>query len=209
MNNLTQMSCMDFTAALAAKSPAPGGGGGAALAGALGVALAGMVGSYTVGKEQYAAVEGDVKKLMSEAERLRVKLLSLVNADGDAFEPLSKAYSIPGDDPTRDRALEEAAINACQAPIEMVKCCAKAISLLKEMLKKGSTMLISDVGCGALLCKAAMESAAMNVYVNTRILKDRTMARKIERELDAHLQVYLPMADQIARTVTQYLRKKG
>ena len=209
MNNLTQISCADFAGALASKASVPGGGGAAAMAGALGIALCSMVGNFTVGKKAYAAVEDDVKAMMVKAEELRLRLLALVQADALAFAPLSRAYGIPKDDPTRAQVMEEATLNACKAPIEMVRCCADAIGLLWEMLAKGSKMLISDVGCGALLCKAAMESAAMNVYVNTRILKDRTMARKIERELDAHLQVYLPMADQIARTVTQYLRKKG
>ena len=52
--------------------------------------------------------------------------------------------------------------------------------MLEEMLEKGSTLLISDVGCAALLCRAAMESAAMNVYVNTRLLRDRGRVTEIE-----------------------------
>ena len=209
MNNLTQISCADFAGALASKASVPGGGGAAAMAGALGIALCSMVGNFTVGKKAYAAVEDDVKAMMARAEELRLRLLELVQADALAFAPLSRAYGIPKDDPTRAQVMEEATLNACKAPIEMVRCCADAIGLLWEMLAKGSKMLISDVGCGALLCKAAMESAAMNVFVNTKTLPDRAQAEAIEDEIDDLMDKYVLMADDIAEQVTIYIRKKG
>lgn len=209
MNNLTQISCVDFADALASKASVPGGGGAAAMAGALGVALCSMVGNFTVGKKKYAEGEEDVKAIMAKAETLRVRLLELVQADALAFAPLSKAYAIPKDAPGRDQMLEEATLNACKAPIEMVRCCAQSIDLLEEMLAKGSKMLISDVGCGALLSKAAMESAALNVFVNTKTLIDKALAQKIDREIDTLLNDYIPKADVIAKAVTDYIRKDG
>ena len=208
MNQLTEFSCSGFAEALAAKAPVPGGGGAAALAGALGVALCSMAGNFTAGKPKFAAVEEDVRRMLSEGETLRTRLLELVNADADNFEPLSKAYAIPKDDPNRAQVMEEAALNACQAPMEMVRCCGKALLLLEEMLEKGSKMLISDVGCGALLCKAAMECAALSVFVNTGILKNRESAARLEQEVDDALQIYLPLADKIATSVTAYIRKE-
>lgn len=206
MDNMTKISCESFAEALASKASVPGGGGAAAMAGALGIALCSMVGNFTVGKKKYAAVEEDVKVMMGKAEALRLRLLELVQADALAFAPLSKAYAIPKDDPSRDKVMEEATLNACQAPIEMVRCCAQAIGLLEEMLEKGSRMLISDVGCGAVLCRAAMESAAMNVFVNTKTLLDREEARRIEEEVDTLMQTWLPVADTVARKVTAYIR---
>lgn len=206
MDNMTKISCESFAEALASKASVPGGGGAAAMAGALGIALCSMVGNFTVGKKKYAAVEEDVKVMMGKAEALRLRLLELVQADALAFAPLSKAYAIPKDDPDRDRVMEEATLNACQAPIEMVRCCAQAIALLEEMLEKGSRMLISDVGCGAVLCRAAMESAAMNVFVNTKTLLDREEALRIEGEVDDLMQTWLPAADAVARKVTEIIR---
>ena len=78
----------------------------------------------------------------------------------------------------------------------------------EEMLEKGSKMLISDVGCGALLCKAAMESAALNVFVNTGTLRDQETAAKMEQQVDETLKTYLPLADKIAASVTAYIRKE-
>ena len=82
------------------------------------------------------------------------------------------------------------------------------MDLLAEMLEKGSAMLLSDVGCGALLCRAAMESAAMNVFVNTTSLRDRALARSMEAEVDELLERYVPQAESIAETVKRRLRKE-
>lgn len=209
MKKLTDLSCTAFAEVLASKAPVPGGGGAAALAGALGVALCSMVGNFTTGKKKYAAYEDDVQRMLAEGEILRARLLELVEADAAAFEPLSRAYAIPKEDPTRDAVLEEAALNACKAPMEMVSCCGEALLLLEEMLEKGSRLLLSDVGCGALLCKAAMESAAMNVFVNTGSLQDRAVAVGMERQVDETLEKYLPMAERIAASVTATLRKES
>ena len=209
MEKLTERSCRDFAEVLASKASVPGGGGAAALAGALGTALCSMVGNFTVGKKKYAAVEADVQKMLTQSETLREKLLDLVDADARAFEPLSKAYAIPKEDPTHDAVLEEATLRACEAPMEMVRCCGRAIDMLEEMLNKGSVMLVSDVGCGALLCGAAMESAAMNVYINTGSLRDRDRAKSMETEVDALLAAYVPKAEEIAKAVNLRIRKEG
>ena len=151
---LVEKSCADFAAVLASKAPVPGGGGAAALVGALGTALCSMVGNLTVGRKKYAAVEADIRSALKQAEKVQAELLELVDKDAEAFEPLSRAYSISKDDPTREVTLENATRSACQAPLEMMCAICKAIELLEEMLEKGSVTLVSDVGCGALCCGA-------------------------------------------------------
>lgn len=209
MNHLTKISCADFAQALAARTPVPGGGGAAALAGALGTALCSMAANFTAGKKKFAAVENDIQRILSEGEVLRLHLLDLVDADAVAFEPLSKAYAIPKDDPDRVQIMEEAAVNACRVPLEILSSCAAVMRLLEEMLEKGSKMLISDVGCGALLCKAAMECAALSVYVNTAVLHNRETAARLEREAEALLAINRPLADSIAASVAAYIKKEG
>lgn len=206
MNHLTSLSCNAFAEALAARAPVPGGGA-AAMVGALGTALCSMAGNFTAGKKKFAAVEADVQRMLADCEALRIRFLELVDMDAEAFVPMSKAYAIPKDDPNREQILEEAAQNACKAPLEMVRCCAKVLVLLEEMLEKGSRLLLADVGCGALLCRAAMESAAMNVFVNTAVLRDRETAARLEQQVDEVLKVCLPLADKIAAAVTAYIRK--
>ena len=98
---LEEMTLAQFAEQLAAKTPVPGGGGASALMGALGAALGSMVANYTVGKRKYAAVEEEVQDILARMEELRKKLLELVEEDAAAFEPLSRAYAIPKDDPSR------------------------------------------------------------------------------------------------------------
>ncbi len=208
-DKLTEKSCASFAEALASKSSVPGGGAAAALVGALGIALCSMVGNFTVGKKKYAAVEDEVQAILGRAESLRRRFLELVEADAVAFEPLSRAYAIPKEDPQRNEILEKATLEAYAAPVEMVKCCTRAIDLLEEMRVKGSVMLLSDVGCGALLCRGAIEAAAMNVFINTKNLQDRDAADKIERDVDEALNEYLPKADVIAEAVMNRIRGRA
>jgi len=196
----------DFASALAAREPVPGGGGAAAYVGALGVALCSMVGSFTTGKRTYAAVEDDVRRMLAEATEVRLRLLRLVEEDAEAFFPLSKAYAIPRDDPNRAKTLEEATKGACVAPLDMMRQICHAIELLEEMGEKGSKMLYSDIGCGALLCRAALEAASLNIFVNTKTLRDRDFAQRIEAEADEMLASYVPRARACAEQVTRKIR---
>lgn len=209
VKSLIESSCSDFAAVLASKASVPGGGGAAALTGALGVALCSMVGNFTVGKKKYAAYEEDVKAILEKGEMLRCQLLELVEADAKAFVPLAEAYAIPKDDPRRDDVLEQATVNACKAPVEIVHRCADGIELLEKMLEKGSVMLISDVGCGALLCKAAMESAAMNVFINTKGMRNRSYAAATEDEINVILNIYGEKANHIIKCVNDKLKGEG
>lgn len=209
MNHLTTLSCTAFADALAAKASVPGGGGAAAMVGALSAALCSMVGNFTAGKKKYAAYEADIQRILAEAEDLRRCLLALVDADAAGFEPLAKAYAIPREDPDRDAVMEKATLQACAAPMQMLFACGDVLVLLEELLEKGSRLLLADVGCGAYLCRAAMESAALSVFVNTGTLKSRETAAELEQQVDRILRMYLPMAERIAASVTGYIRKEN
>lgn len=209
MNHLTTLSCTAFAEALAAKASVPGGGGAAAMVGALSAALCSMVGNFTAGKKKYAAYEADIQRILAEAEDLRRCLLALVDADAAGFEPLAKAYAIPKEDPDRDAVMEKATLQACAAPMQMLFACGDVLVLLEELLEKGSRLLLADVGCGAYLCRAAMESAALSVFVNTGTLKSRETAAELEQQVDRILRMYLPMAERIAASVTGYIRKEN
>jgi len=203
---LVDRSCEDFARMLASNAPVPGGGGAAALVGAFGAALCSMAGNLTLGRKKYAAVEDDIRKLLAEGETVRSRLLELADEDAAAFEPLSRAYSIPKDEPGRAETLEAATLRACAAPLEMMRCCCRAIDLLAEMLNKGSVLLVSDVGCGAICCRAALESAALNIFVNTKTLKNRAEAESLDADADEMLQTYGARAGRVAEEVTRRLR---
>lgn len=203
---LTELSCSGFAGELAAKRSVPGGGGAAAYAGALAAALCSMVGNFTTGKRRYAVYEDDVQRMLAEAEAVRIRLIQLVDEDAEAFYPLSKAYGIPKEDPTRAETLEAATKGACKAPVEMMEQICRAIALLEEMGEKGSRMLLSDVGCGALLARAALEAASLNVFINTKSLADRSFAEATERHADELLAEYVPRAEVVEREVMAHIR---
>lgn len=195
-----------FTEELASPAPVPGGGGASALAGAIGISLGDMVGELTTGKKKYADVEEDIQVLMKRAQALRVKLLGFVDGDAEAFAPLAKAYGIPKDDPTRDAVMESALQVACSVPMDILRTCGDAIDIIGEFAAKGSRLAVSDAGCGAILCKAAMQAASLNIYINTKSMKDRALAQALEAEADALLSGYTQKADDIFNSVMAGIR---
>ena len=203
---LLRQSFEEFIDVLGSKEPVPGGGGASAMVGAAGCALGTMVGSLTVGKKKYADVEEEIKTLMAQAQALRERFLELVDGDAEAFAPLAKAYGIPRTDPDRDRIMEEALMTACGVPMEIMRACGEAIDLIDIFAQKGSRLAVSDAGCGAVLCKAAMQAASLNVYINTKSMKNREEAQKLEKEADTLLEKYTAEADNIYASVVNSIR---
>ena len=207
---LMNLSCEAFLEDLAGSAPAPGGGGAAALVGAAGAALGNMVGSLTVGKKKYAAVEVDILILNRRAAALRKRLEGLVQADADAFTPLAAAYKLPKETPEQQAhkaaVLEAALEGACAVPLEIMSACCEGIALAAEYAEKGSVMAVSDAGCAALFCKAALQAAGLNVSINTRLMADNAHAAALNAQADAMLAEFVPQADQIYEKLTHSLR---
>lgn len=201
--DLLNSSVTSFTEQLASPAPVPGGGGASALVGAIGIALGDMVGELTVGKKKYADVEEDIRALMSRAQELRQRLLRCVEKDAELFEPLSRAYGIPKDDPTRDTVMEKCLHDAASAPLEIFDLCCECIELQREFAAKGSKLVISDAATGVVFCWSAMYGAAVNVKVNTKLMKDRAYAEKINAHIDEQMAKYWPIAERVYEEVYQ------
>ena len=199
--DFTKNSCRDFVAVLASNEPVPGGGGAAALVGAIGTALGNMVGSLTVGKKKYAAVEEEIIALKAKSDALQTELLDQVPADAEGFAPLAKAYGIPKDDPTRDAVLEEATLTACKVPMRIMELCCEAIDVIAVFAEKGSRLAVSDAGCGAVCCKAGLQAASLNVFINTKSLKNRETAEAMNKKCLDMLDTYGAKADAIFASV--------
>ena len=195
--DMTMVTCRKFVEVLASSEPAPGGGGAAALVGAIGTALGNMVGSLTVGKKKYADVEAEIIALKEKCDALQTELLNQVEADEINFLPLAKAYGIPKDDPNRDKIMEEATLIACSTPMKIMELCCEAIEYIKVFADKGSRLAVSDAGCGAVCCKAALQAASLNVFINTKSLADRVVAEELNDKTNALLNKYCAMADEI------------
>ena len=190
-----------FLAALASKAPTPGGGGAAALCGALAIALGNMVGNLTLGKKKYADVQEDIKALNEKAEALRADFVALIDADAEAFAPLSKAYGIPKDDPERADVMESALLKAVQPPMEIMRKCVKALEVISEYATKGSALAISDAGCAAALARAAADAAALNVRINTKSMTDHKVANHLNVEANSLVMHCNLVAEEIYDTV--------
>lgn len=203
--DMTTQSCRAFVDALASSAPAPGGGGAAALVGAIGTALGNMVAELTLGKPKYAAVEEKILALKARCDGLRQELLAQVEADERGFLPLAKAYGIPKDDPRREEILEQATLAACEAPMKIMELCAGAIECLDELARIGSRLAVSDAGCGAVLCKAAMQAASLNIFINTKTMKDRSRAEELNRRTQELLTRYGNAAEAIFAHVQEEL----
>lgn len=202
--------CNEFVEVLASKAPVPGGGGASALVGAVGTALGNMVGSLTVGKKKYADVEAEMWELKGKADVLQKELLTLIERDAEVFEPLSRAYGMPRE--TEEEKAEKARVmeivlkEACSVPMEIMEKCCEALDLIVEFAAKGSALAISDAGVGAVFCKAALQGASLNVYINTKSMKNREYAEELNQKADAMLEKYTKIADEVFESVLGRLK---
>lgn len=187
MSNIPQWSCEKFLDETFSKAPVPGGGGVAALVGSIGVALAGMVGNLTTGKKKYAEYQADIERILTDARTLQDELLSLIDKDAENFYPLSQCYGLPAET-DEEKAIKEEKMQAAlkvaiTAPIEIVKLSYKAIKLHEELMTKGSKLAVSDVGCGVVCLKAALQSGWLNVMINLKSITDEAYVKSITDEL--------------------------
>ena len=207
----TEKSCKKFIEAAASKEPVPGGGSVAALAGALGTSLGHMVGALTVGKKKYADVEEEMMELMKEGRALQKDLLDLVQADIDMFEPLSKLYSMKAENDEkiaeRDRLMEEALEHASAVPLQIMDKCGRAIELSVAFAKRGSKIAVSDAGSSAILCKAALQAASLNVFINTKMMQNRARAEELNELCAIKMMKYTSLADEVFECVSNQLKK--
>ena len=209
-NPFVTLSIDEFTSRLSSKDPVPGGGGTAALAGALGIALGEMVANLTIGKQKYADVENEIQNIKESAEPLRKELLTLVERDAEVFAPLSDAYRMPENSEIekteKERVMQDCLKKASLVPLEIMDKCAEAIPLIEELASKGSVIAVSDAGCAAALIKAAILSAWLNVRINIRLIKDEEFVTETNSHGNDLLAEYIPRADKVYDGVVAKLR---
>jgi methenyltetrahydrofolate cyclohydrolase len=185
---VTQRSVETFLDELASGNPTPGGGSAAAIMGAMGAALISMVCNVTIGKKGYEAVEGEMKAVLHESEKVRRRLTDMVAEDIAAFDSIMAAYKLPKttdeDKATRAAAIQAGLRRATEAPLDCARACAEVIVLARRASEHGYLNVISDGGVGVLAGFTALRSAALNVYINVPALKDRAFAERATAELE-------------------------
>ncbi|MGN0159423.1 MAG: cyclodeaminase/cyclohydrolase family protein [Brotaphodocola sp.] len=194
---------------LASKNPVPGGGGASALGGALAAALGQMVANLTVGKKRYADVEEEMQQSLLSLSRLQEELLELADQDAQVFAPLAAAYSMPTgtaeEKAEKDRVMEERLLAASLVPIRIMEKAAEVLDIVDILEQKGSKMAVSDAGVAAQFARSALTGAVMNVYINTRSMKNRELADKLNAKSDKLLVDGMKLADEIYNRVLKKL----
>lgn len=190
-----------FIEELASSAPTPGGGGAAAYAGALASALASMVGNLTVGKKTYREVETQVIASLERLTGLRQELLALVDADAEAFAPLSAAYRMPRESPEEQQAYQEALqsalVGATEVPLKIMETCLSVLDETAFMAENGSRLARSDAGVAAVFGKAALQGASLNVRINLRSIADESAADAYAQTMERLLSEGCGKADEI------------
>jgi glutamate formiminotransferase/formiminotetrahydrofolate cyclodeaminase len=174
--SLVKMDVREFCNETLSDSPAPGGGSVAALMGALGASLGGMVANLSAGKRGWDDKLEYFSDWAVKAQQLKDELLSLVDEDTTAFNKVMDAFGLPresADEKTaRAAAIAEATKHAAEVPLKVMETASKSYALLAEMAERGNPASVSDVGVGALATRACIEGAALNVRINLGQLKD-------------------------------------
>lgn len=209
--NISEKTCVEFVDVLASKAAVPGGGGAAALVGAIGMALGSMVCNLTIGKKKYAEYEETIKEILSKASKLEKDLLEMIDEDAKGFYPLSKAYGLPTstdeEKQIKEETMQKALKVACEVPINIVRACHKAIKLHEELVDKGSRLAISDVGVGVQCLRAAILSAELNVVININSIKDEEYVTKVNTEVKELVEDGVKICDEVFRKVEIALGK--
>ena len=172
-----------FLSDLASSLPSPGGGGAAALCGALAAGLASMVVALSIGKKQCAAHEAKLSGLGIRAE----------------------AASLPKDTPERAEILESCLRQAASAPKKIADACCAVIELAEGCAACGSRLVLSDAATAAALAGGALRGAVINVKVNTALMRDREYAESLSAELEEKEREYAVRADAVCNAVAAAL----
>lgn len=187
---MLEMTISEFTSASASKAPVPGGGGVSALCGSLAASLAEMVTNLTAGKKRYAEYEEEIQQIMKDTEVLREELLACIQKDAEAFAPLAEAYGMDRSAEGYAERMEACLKAAAQPPFEILKYCTQVIEHDERLAVIGSRIAVSDAGTSVMLAHGAMYGAFLNVRVNTRLMKDRKYADRLEQEAEKLLNEY-------------------
>ncbi|WP_264049188.1 methenyltetrahydrofolate cyclohydrolase [Methylobacterium flocculans] len=203
--NPAQDTLQTFLDGLASAAPTPGGGGAAAISGAMGAALLSMVCNLTIGKKKYVEVEGELREILGQSEALRAELTGMIADDVAAFDAVMGAYGLPKatDEEKAARAdrIQAALKIATDVPLACCRACRKVIDLSQAVADKGNLNVISDAGVAVLSAHAGLRSAALNVYVNAKGLDDRAFADERLRELETLLGSAGPLNEAVYEVV--------
>ena len=187
MSELIDRTVTDFLAETASDAPAPGGGSVSALAGALAAALTAMVARLTEG-EKYAAVEEEMRSVVQQADGLRAELAACVQRDTDSFNEYMAALRLPKTDAAaieaRRAAMQAGLKSAALVPLHTAQTACAIFPLAREVVEHGNANAQSDGLVAAMLARAAVLGAALNVRINLGAIRDEAFCKTTAEQTD-------------------------
>lgn len=201
---MRDLTLNEFSEKLFSKEAVPGGGGASALVGALAVSLGAMAANLTLGKEKYAEYTDELNANLKKAEKLRLRLLELIEEDAAGFGEINKAYKVK---PRDEELIEKALVSAATPPLKMMEAIKEVVDILIVFADKTSVLVVSDVGVGAKFAEAALKSAYLNVVVNVKLMKDEKTAAEIGEKAERLLH-YAKKADEVYENIVKQLKDK-
>ncbi len=184
---LYQLPVCDFIKQLGSGDPTPGGGSVAALCGALGTALTGMVSRLTVGKEKYRTAWEKMEEIKKKADEMADQFLKLAQDDTDAYQQVMCALKLPKETDKekshRRYALQKAMKNATRVPLETLKSSEDLIKMANTAVKFGNPNTLTDAGAAVHMAHAAAAVAAYNVQINLGGIKDDLFCNNCRKQV--------------------------
>ena len=202
---LAEKKCNEFVELLGSKAAVPGGGGAAALVGALGTALSGMVCSLTIGKKKFIEYDDKLKGILSSSQHLQRKLMDMIDEDAECFLPLSRAYGLPKETEEeikiKEETMEKCLKAACEIPVKIVQLSYDAIKLHEDLVDNCSKLAVSDVGVGVQALRASLLGAQLNVVINLNSIKDQVYVNNIRNITEPLVAEGIKIADNVYEKV--------
>ena len=206
---LVDLSITEFAKVLGSDAPAPGGGSAAALSAANGISLTKMVCELTIGKKKYAEVEEEMQKYLTDLKNMQQEFLHFSDRDAEVFAPLAECYRLPSatleEKEHKDAVMEEKLLDASMVPVEIMEKSLELLEILDVLADKGSRMAVSDVGVAVQFTRTALLGAVMNVYINTKSIKNREKAEEINQKAKRMIKIGTSQADEIYEKVLAQL----
>jgi formiminotetrahydrofolate cyclodeaminase len=209
LGTLTDLTLGAFDDEVASVSPAPGGGSAAALAGSIGAALVAMVCRLSLDRDDVVSTDEELSTALEESERLRGRLLELVDEDTAAFNALMEALRMPkADDAQRSAraaALTAAKLGAAVPPFETLTAARQTLTLAASLAGRSNANVASDLGVAVQLGRAAAEGALLNVAINLSTLPPGPDVDRYRQESQAEIAAARDFATAAASTIERLL----
>ncbi len=177
-----------FLDTLASSAPTPGGGSVAAMTGAMAAGLVSMVCALSEGKKHFADYAEDLARIHTQAEAIRSDLQSLAQQDVAIFSRLAAAYKLPrttdADAASRQAAIQQVTRYAADVPLRVARTVTNLLPLCTALAPRCSRMIVSDIGVAAVLVRATVQSAILNIEINLAGLEDQLYVREVRAQIE-------------------------